>query len=185
MIGVSGGLEPIFQVSYTRKSETLHNEDTYYKVFTPIVKEYMELHGLKSESELPEYFVTSSEILYRERINVQATWQRYIDASISSTVNLPEETTVEQVQDLYEYAWSMGLKGVTIYRDNCMRQGILTTDKPKSRTDEIDFLKSKIDELVTESLTENPDVCPMCGGHMNHTGGCSECVDCGYSPCSI
>jgi ribonucleoside-diphosphate reductase alpha chain len=185
MIGVSGGLEPIFQISYTRKSETLHNEDAYYRVYTPIVKEYMELHGLKSESELPEYFVTSGQIPYRDRIDVQSAWQQYIDASISSTVNLPEETTVEQVQDLYEYAWSMGLKGVTIYRDNCMRQGILTTDKPKSRTDEIDFLKSKIDELVIESLTENPDVCPMCGGHMNHAGGCEECQDCGYSPCSI
>lgn len=188
MIGVSGGVEPIFQLSYTRKSETLHNEDTYYKVFTPIVKEYMEMHGIENEKDLPNYFVTTSDLSYKDRIDVQAVWQKYIDASISSTVNLPEETTVEEVAELYMYAWSKGLKGITIYRDGCARGGILITDKPKKsedRLDKIDELKAQIDELVLESLSENPDVCPMCGGHMNHSGGCEECQDCGYSPCSI
>lgn len=185
MFGVSGGLEPIFQISYTRKSETLHNEDKYYKVYTPIAKEYMENHGLKDESELPDFFITSQEIPYEDRIEVQTAWQEYIDASISSTVNLPEETTVEEVMDLYRYAWANGLKGITIYRENCQRVGILTTDKPKSKLDEIDELRAKIVDLANQELAEHPDVCPMCGGHMNHSGGCEECRDCGYSPCSI
>ena len=178
-------MEPIFQISYTRKSETLHNEDKYYKVYTPIAKDYMELKGLKDESELPEFFITSQKISYKNRIEVQSAWQRYIDASISSTVNLPEETTVEEVMDLYDYAWSMGLKGITIYRENCQRVGILITDKPKSKLDEIDELRAKMLELASQELAEHPDVCPMCGGHMNHSGGCEECQDCGYSPCSI
>ena len=105
LIGCSNGLEPIFQISYTRKSESLHQEDTYYKVFTPIVKEYMERNGLSREEDLPDYFVTTSNLDYKERIEVQSAWQQYIDASISSTVNVPNEFTVEEVEDLYIYAW--------------------------------------------------------------------------------
>lgn len=186
LIGCSNGVEPIFQLSYTRKSESLHNTDTYYKVFTPIAKEYMELYNIQNKEDLPDFFITTSSLDYRDRIDVQAAWQQYIDASISSTVNLPEETTVEEIMDLYMYAWKQGLKGITVYRDNCQRSGILITDKTKqSSTDKIDELQAQIDELIAKSLKENPDICPMCGGKMFHSGGCAECQDCGYSPCSI
>lgn len=186
LIGCSNGLEPIFQVSYTRKSESLHQEDTYYKVFTPIVKEYMEKNNLSIEDELPDFFITTSNLEYKDRIHVQAVWQQYIDASISSTVNVPNEFTVEQVEDLYMYAWENGLKGITIYRDGCARSGILITDKAnKNKLDRIDELQTEIDELAVQQLQEDPDTCPMCGGKLNHSGGCSECQDCGYSPCSI
>ncbi len=185
LIGCSNGLEPIFQVSYTRKSESLHFEDTYYKVFTPIVKEYMEINDISREEDLPDFFVTTSNLNYKDRIDVQATWQQYIDASISSTVNVPNEFTVEEVEDLYMYAWKKGLKGITIYRDGCARSGILISDKSKSKLDRIDELQSEIDKLVVEQLQIDPDTCPMCGGKLIHSGGCSECQDCGYSPCSI
>ena len=186
LIGCSNGLEPIFQVSYTRKSESLHHEDTYYKVFTPIVKEDMDRNGITREEDLPDFFVTTSNLDYKSRIEVQAAWQQYIDASISSTVNVPNEFTVEEVEELYMYAWKKGLKGVTIYRDGCARSGILITDKSKlSRLEEIEKLQQEIDELVQEQLKEDPDNCPMCGGVLIHSGGCSECQDCGYSPCSI
>jgi len=185
LIGCSNGLEPIFQVSYTRKSESLHYEDTYYKVFTPIVKEYMETNDISREEDLPNFFVTTSNLDYRERIDVQAAWQQYIDASISSTVNVPNDFTVEEVEDLYMYAWKKGLKGITIYRDGCARSGILISDKPKSKLDRIDELQNEINELVAEQLLIDPNTCPMCGGELIHSGGCSECQDCGYSPCSI
>ncbi|MGO1469910.1 MAG: adenosylcobalamin-dependent ribonucleoside-diphosphate reductase [Tissierella sp.] len=186
LIGCSNGLEPIFQVSYTRKSESLHHEDTYYKVFTPIVKEYMEKNDLSREDELPDFFTTTSNLDYKERIHVQSVWQEYIDASISSTVNVPNEFTVEDVEALYMYAWEEGLKGITIYRDGCARSGILITDKKdKDNLDRIDELQAEIDELAQAQLLEDPDTCPMCGGHLNHSGGCAECQDCGYSPCSI
>lgn len=185
LIGCSNGLEPIFQVSYTRKSESLHHEDTYYKVFTPIAKEYMDMHNLTKEEELPDFFVTTSNLDYKERIHVQSVWQEYIDASISSTVNVPNEFTVEEVEDLYMYAWKEGIKGITIYRDGCARSGILITDKEENKLDRIDELQEEIDELAQAQLLEDPDSCPMCGGKLNHSGGCSECQDCGYSPCSI
>jgi ribonucleoside-diphosphate reductase alpha chain len=126
MIGVSGGIEPIFANYYTRKTESLKGHDEYYKVYTPIVKEYMDKHGLKDDSELPDYFVTAQTLDYKNRIYMQSVWQSHIDASISSTVNVPNDFTVEQVEGLYMTAWDAGLKGVTIFRDGCKRAGILT-----------------------------------------------------------
>lgn len=130
MLGISGGIEPIYANSYTRKTESLHGHDEYYKVYTPIVKEYMDVHAITKEEDLPDFFVTAQTLDYRNRVDMQSIWQKHIDASISSTVNLPKETTVEEVEDLYMYAWEKGLKGITIFRDGCARTGILTTEKP-------------------------------------------------------
>lgn len=130
MLGISGGIEPIFANYYTRKTESLHGEDVYYKVYTPIVKAYMAAHVLDDDSKLPDYFVTAQSLPYEERIAMQGVWQSHIDASISSTVNVPNEFTVDQVFDLYIKAWETGLKGITIYRDGCLRGGVLTTKDP-------------------------------------------------------
>ena len=135
MLGVSGGIEPIFANYYTRKTESLKGHDEYYKVYTPIVKEYMDKHGLKDDSELPDYFVTAQTLDYKNRIYMQSIWQSHIDASISSTVNVPNDFTVEQVEDLYMTAWEAGLKGVTIFRDSCKRAGILTTSSTEKTND--------------------------------------------------
>lgn len=128
MIGVSGGIEPIFANYYTRKTESLHSHDEYYKVYTPIVKQYMEEHNIDDDKDLPEFFVTAHDLAYTRRIDMQAVWQRHIDASISSTINVSNDFSVDEVEELYEYAWIKGLKGVTIYRDGCKRSGILTVD---------------------------------------------------------
>ncbi len=135
MLGVSGGIEPIFANSYTRKTQSLHGkkEDVFYKVYTPIVKEFMEAHGITDEKNLPTQFVTSADIRPKDRINCQASWQKWIDASISSTINLPHEATVEDVVEIYTYAWKKGLKGVTVYRAGCSREGVLVSDEEKQR----------------------------------------------------
>ena len=147
MLGISGGVEPIFANYYTRRTESLHGEEKEYKIFTPIAWEYLQSHGYgEDETKLPSYFITSSEIPYRNRIDMQATWQRHIDASISSTVNLPNSATIDDVKDLYMYAWKRELKGITVFRDGCKRLGILTTNnketsKPNDTFDEFDTLK--------------------------------------------
>jgi ribonucleoside-diphosphate reductase alpha chain len=128
MIGVSGGIEPIFANSYTRMTKSLHGHDEIYKIYTPIVQSYMDEHNLTEEEQLPDYFVTSSTISIDERIAMQSVWQSHIDASISSTVNLPEETTIEDVEQLYMQAWQAGLKGITVYRAGCKRSAILSAD---------------------------------------------------------
>ena len=131
MIGVSGGIEPIFANYYERTTKSLHGHDEVYKVYTPIVKEYMDAHGIKDELGLPSYFVTSATIPIKRRIDMQSVWQQHIDASISSTVNLPNEATVDDVKDLYMYAWEKHLKGITVYRAGCKRAGILNADTKK------------------------------------------------------
>ena len=141
MIEVSGGIEPIFSFSYTRKTESLHGEDKYYKVYTKIVKEYMEENGLKEEEELPNFFVNAQTIDPFKRVEMQGIWQTSIDASISSTINLPNETTVEDVEKLYMYAWETGCKGLTIYRDGCARSGVLTLDDKKEEEEETKELR--------------------------------------------
>lgn len=141
MLGVSGGIEPIFANYYTRKTESLKGHDEYYKVYTPIVKKYMDEHGLKDDSELPDYFVTAQTLDYKNRIYMQSIWQSHIDASISSTVNVPNDFTVEQVENLYMTAWDAGLKGVTIFRDGCKRAGILTTTIKEKKDEKSDDIK--------------------------------------------
>lgn len=131
MIGVSGGIEPIFANYYERTTKSLHGHDEVYKVYTPIVKEYMDAHDIKDELGLPSYFVTSATIPIKRRIDMQSVWQKHIDASISSTVNLPNEATVDDVKDLYMYAWEKHLKGITVYRAGCKRAGILNADTKK------------------------------------------------------
>lgn len=135
LLGCSGGAESVFANYYTRKTESLNNETVYYKVYTPIVRKYMEENNIKDDKDLPNFFITSQEIDYRERIEMQSTWQKHIDASISSTVNLPVDFTVEETFDLYVLAWEKGLKGVTIYRDGCKRSGVLITENTKTDED--------------------------------------------------
>ena len=134
MIGVSGGIEPIFANYYERTTKSLYGKDVKYKVYTPIVKQYMDEHNIKDDTQLPKYFVTSSDIPVYSRINMQAVWQKHIDASISSTVNLPNEATIEDVENLYMYAWKNGLKGITVYRAGCAREGILVATPKKEKT---------------------------------------------------
>lgn len=162
VLGISGGMEPIFANSYTRKTETLNDKDTYFKVYTPIVKEYMDKFGITDEKDLPDYFVTAHEISYKERIQMQAVWQKHIDASISSTVNLPESATVEDVENLYIMAHDYGLKGVTVFRNNCLRAGILTTNEKKKEKDDSEKakqVKSETHELARGEVIKCPDHC--------------------------
>lgn len=126
MLGISGGIEPIFANSYTRKTESLHGHDEYYKVYTPIVQKYMDENSITDEKDLPKYFVTSADIKPKNRIKMQASWQQFIDASISSTINLPESATVDDVKTIYMAAWDNRLKGVTIFRTGCGRQAVLS-----------------------------------------------------------
>lgn len=143
MLGISTGCEPIFATSYTRKTESLVNEEKYYKVYTPIIKEF--INKGYTEENLPDYIVTSDQIDFRDRICVQAAMQRYIDASISSTINLPEEATVDDVETIYRLAWEEGLKGVTVYRSGCKRGAILSK-KPviKECMKRPDIVKAKL-----------------------------------------
>ena len=133
MLGISGGIEPCFDWTYVRTTETLHDEAKDYDMDTPVVKEYMRANGISDVAELPGYFNTAGKLNPMERIAMQAAWQERIDASISSTVNLPETATIEDVEAIYMQAWESGLKGITVFRAGCDRAGILNSKKPESQ----------------------------------------------------
>ncbi|MBP3907115.1 MAG: ribonucleoside-diphosphate reductase, adenosylcobalamin-dependent, partial [Peptostreptococcaceae bacterium] len=186
MLGISGGIEPIFNLSYIRKTESLHDEDVYYKVYTPIVREYMSINNISEEEDLPDIFVSAMTLNYKERIKMQQIWQKYIDASISSTINIPYETTVEDVYEIYLNAWKAGLKGLTIFRDGCKRSGILINEKPskEKKSDNKSINIDKKENTMCKDMNEK-FVCPECGNEqVANTGGCSICLKCGYSKCN-
>lgn len=168
MLGVSGGIEPIFANYYTRKTESLHSKDKYYKIYTPIVAKYMEEHGIEDDKDLPEFFVTARDLNYKDRIRMQSVWQNHIDASISSTVNVPESFTVEDTEELYKLAWKSGLKGVTIFRENCKRTAILTTDNKESVTT-VNTVK-EVDNLPRGYISDVSD--DLIGCKRKITTGC-------------
>lgn len=130
MLGVSGGIEPEFALGYTRRTDNLGES---YTVHAKVVNDY--LNVWTDATTLPDYFITSGEINWRDRVKTQGAIQNYIDTAISSTVNLPKETTPEEIEQLYLEAWREGLKGITIFRDGCKRLGILLTDKSENNTD--------------------------------------------------
>lgn len=174
MLGISGGIEPIFANYYERKTESLFGKDVYYKVYTPIVEEYMKSHGITDDKDLPSFFITSQTLDYHERIRMQSVWQKYIDASISSTVNLPETATVDDVFNIYMEAWEKGLKGVTIYRQNCRRTGILTTSEHKKD----ESAESAASELTDPGSVVYDSITPVSRKKLGTTHGDTFCKRC-------
>ena len=142
---VTSGVEPIFATSYKRMVKK--NDGGYgkefeqYTVYHPIIKE---LFG--TDENLPEYVTTAHKIDPFFRVKMQGTVQKYIDSSISSTVNLQEDIPVETVADIYMKAYENGLKGITVYREGS-REGILITndDKEKNEKDSTDVSTKKLE----------------------------------------
>lgn len=162
MFNTSGSAEAIFALSYNRKTISLNKEEKIYKVYPKIIQNLID-QGF-TEENLPECVVTAHQIPYKKRLEVQATLNKYIDASISSTCNLPESITVKEIADLYLYAWECGCKGVTIWRDNCNREAILTTNLEES--------KSKDNKPVFDTIT------PISRKTFGTTYGATHCKKC-------
>lgn len=135
MLGVSGGIEPEFALKFSRKTENLDNgKEKFYDVYCNSVLEYQKANNT---NDIPDYFVSSADINWKDRVDMQAKMQNHVDTAISSTVNLPKETLVGDVEKLYIYAWQQGIKGITIYRSGCKREGILTTSNPVQKEENI------------------------------------------------
>src|SRR5690606_33425767 len=100
--------------------------------------------------ESPWYKSTANDIDWIERINIQAIIQKYTTHSISSTLNLPNDITKEEVSKIYMEAFDKGLKGVTIYRDGC-RTGVLIAETVKSSTFEYRDAPKRPKELIGEA----------------------------------
>lgn len=128
MVGTSTGIEPYFAFKYFRQSRLGFDEQ-----FVPIAQEWLDAHPGES---LPDYYITAMDLNAEDHIRVQAAIQRWVDSSISKTANAPNDFTVEDTKSLYELAFDLGCKGVTIYRDGSRDTQVLTTEKKDAEKQE-------------------------------------------------
>jgi len=138
----SSGVEPVFKLSFTRRKK-INPEDKdiepdfvddmgdgwqEFEVYHNKLKMWMDVTGEKDETKSPYYGSTAEDIDWIKRVKIQAAVQKYITHSISSTINLPEDVSVEKVSEIYLKSWKMGLKGITVYRAGS-RTGVLIDKK--------------------------------------------------------
>ena len=154
---VTSGIEPIFATSYKRrvkKNDGFGREFNEYKVFHPIIER---LFG--GDENLPDYVVTAHNIDPYFRVKMQGVIQKYIDSSISSTVNLKADIQEDTVADIYMTAYKAGLKGITVYREGS-REGILITDEDKREEPPKTFTKDERTTKVSERSEKRPRIRP-------------------------
>jgi ribonucleoside-diphosphate reductase alpha chain len=203
----SSGIEPVFSLVTVRRS---FNEDNKanaptkeFIIADPEFGQYIEKKYGKSKAKAiferissgesleaiddlttddKKVFVTTHDIKPEAHIKVQAAWQKWIDNSVSKTINFPHNATVDDVKNAYLTGWRLGLKGITIYRDG-------------SKLDQVLNIKGKEGKLSKDAHphhsesqkpgTADKTVCPECGAAAHMTDGCVSCPQCGWSKCSM
>ena len=159
----SGGVEPYYQVSYDRTTHVLEKEGKSFHINMLAVENLLKFRGYNPNELTAEqikekfpYIVDTYDIDPKDRVDLQSTMQAYVDNAISSTINLKESATVDDIFNLYLQAWSNGCKGITIFRDNCKRINILGTDHGVKRADvenkEVENPVPKV-EIIKEPVT--------------------------------
>lgn len=190
MVGVSTGLEPYFSFSYYRSGRL----GKFIEVKADIVQEYLDGNPKADANNLPEWFITAMELAPEAHADTQCVIQRWVDSSISKTVNAPRGYTVDQVENVYRRLYNGGAKGGTVYVDGSRDSQVLTlkaeentfgeqtelfkeVEKPKI------VLMDTIQELNKTNVTigsEIGDTCPVCReGSVEDIGGCNTCTSCG------
>ncbi|MCG1029339.1 vitamin B12-dependent ribonucleotide reductase [Virgibacillus halodenitrificans] len=190
MVGVSTGLEPYFSFSYYRSGRL----GKFIEVKADIVQEYLDEHPEQDPNNLPAWFVTAMDLKPEAHADTQCVIQRWVDSSISKTVNAPKGYSVDQVENVYRRLYKGGAKGGTVYVDGSRDTQVLTlkaeentfgeqtelfpeTERPKV------VLMDTIQELDKTNVTigsEVGDTCPVCrNGSVEDIGGCNTCTSCG------
>ncbi len=197
--GCSSGIEPLFAISYVRKTPQFELIEV-----NPIFEEIARTRGFYSEdlikdiskrgsiadvAAIPEdvrrIFVTAHDCSPEDHVRIQSAFQKYTDNAVSKTVNFPFDATTKDVERVYMLAYDLGCKGVTIYRDKSRQDQVLNIDTTK--------YAKKPDEVKEKDRTDegkaNPkfkvENCPECGSKLAFEEGCAQCVSCGYSVCKV
>jgi ribonucleoside-diphosphate reductase alpha chain len=188
MVGVSTGLEPYFSFSYFRSGRL----GKFIEVNADIVQEYLEQHPESDANNLPKWFITAMELAPEAHADVQCVIQRWIDSSISKTVNAPKGYSVEQVEKVYERLYSGGAKGGTVYVDGSRDSQVLTLKAEENTNEQLSMFDEKpkqhvvlvdtISDLRSTDVTIGSEVgntCPVCRkGKVKEIGGCNTCTNC-------
>ncbi len=142
----TSGIEPCYQISYKRRKKINQNDEEIkvdyidqtgdrwqeFDVHHPTVKIWKKVTGETDVTKSPWYGCCADDIDWRSRIKLQAVANKHVDHSISSTINLPTDVTVEEVANIYETAWQEGVKGITVYRKDC-RSGVLVDNTKEEK----------------------------------------------------
>ena len=201
MMNVSTGLEPYFAFKYFRSGRL----GKFIEVNSDIVQEYLEAHPEADEEHLPDFFVTSMELKPEEHVDVQTTIQRWVDSSISKTVNAPKGYSVSEVAKIYERLFKGGAKGGTVYVDGSRDSQVLTLEAEENDienvslfevedsrvVDDSEELRQLVDQAEKEHVMQKGhtddvvygsdigDTCPICRqGVVEDIGGCNTCTNC-------
>ncbi|MDF3351915.1 adenosylcobalamin-dependent ribonucleoside-diphosphate reductase [Sulfitobacter sp. KE34] len=126
---VSSGIEPVFAYAYTRKVLQKDGSRTEEEVVDYAVQMWRELKG---DAPLPDYFVNAQTLPPADHVKMQAAAQKWIDSSISKTINCPEDISFDAFKDVYMQAWDTGCKGCTTYRPNDVTGSVLSVSSEKS-----------------------------------------------------
>ena len=124
---VSSGIEPVFAYAYTRKVLQKDGSRTEEEVVDYAVQMYREKFG--ADAKLPDYFVNAQTLSPAAHVKMQAAAQKWIDSSISKTINCPEDISFDDFKDVYMQAWDQGCKGCTTYRPNDVTGSVLSVSE--------------------------------------------------------
>ena len=128
---VSSGIEPVFAYAYTRKVLQKDGSRTEEEVVDFAVRLWRETHG---DAPLPDYFVNAQTLPPLDHVRMQAAAQKWIDSSISKTINCPEDISFDAFQEVYMAAWDQGCKGCTTYRPNAVTGSVLSVSESSEKT---------------------------------------------------
>ena len=128
---VSSGIEPVFAYAYTRKVLQKDGSRTEEEVVDYAVQMWRDL---KDDAPLPDYFVNAQTLAPLDHVKMQAAAQKWVDSSISKTINCPEDISFDAFKDVYMAAWDQGCKGCTTYRPNAVTGSVLSVSEEKPKT---------------------------------------------------
>ncbi|WP_026700272.1 vitamin B12-dependent ribonucleotide reductase [Salibacterium aidingense] len=191
MVGVSTGLEPYFSFKYYRSGRL----GKFIEVNAEIVQEYLDRHPEADPEHLPDFFISAMDLSPEAHADVQCVIQKWVDSSLSKTVNAPRGYSVEQVQKVYERLYKGGAKGGTVYVDGSRDAQVLTLKaeenhfeneaetEPASNEESKVVLVDTIKDVRSTTVNfgnEIGDTCPVCReGTVEDIGGCNTCTNCG------
>lgn len=185
MVGCSTGLEPYFSFKYYRSGRL----GKFMEVNAEIVQEYLDANPTADPNNLPAWFVSAMQLAPEQHVDVQCIIQRWIDSSLSKTVNAPKGYSVEQVEAVYQRLYNGGAKGGTVYVDGSRDAQVLsltaeenTFEGAEPTTPKIVLVDTINDVRATDVKVGNEigDTCPICRkGEVIDAGGCTTCNNCG------
>lgn len=198
---VTGGIEPLFALAYLRKAMGNYelpelNADLVVAlkrsngIYSPELLERVAQSGsIQMMSQIPEQirqvFVTAMDIAPEDHVRMQAAFQKYTDNAVSKTINLPAESTVDDVMEAFILAWKTKCKGITVYRDKSRETQVLNVGNRGSDGVGAGLVPAQINGRPPGSPLQET-VCPSCGEKtLMMVEGCETCSNCGYSACSV